>query len=450
MSLSPESPVPLINQLPSELLTKVFEKCIEHIIGNLTYHEAASMLGPEYPSLVVSHVCRRWRDIALDSPVLWQWFSIRPCRDRSHQRLASLFAARARGTGLHIRAVGDKDEEMRGAGFEPCTCALDFIVRHTPAIVELELDDPSENTANNLWQRTSPSLKRFALTIGWVPATPRVVELLSSTFLMRGVHDLHWESATFAPELVNWTNMRSLRLERADIDRRTFLRIVSSAPALRYLQIRVTNSPLGESFAHPAAPYRLDALEELEMHGNGSQDELFRDLHTPWLRRFSLEIDDNLGNEEGSYHGWPLADIAVLLDFLRRTQGTMERLALRGGQTLDESAVLRIIEMPQMSALKILRIQRVAGDVGDAAFAKLGPEGRDDEGRALLPHLERLTLFTCRTTDGVMSRMMEFRREQGYPLVMLRVKYSPGVYGPSPIDLASFEALNKLDRWIMW
>ena len=103
-----------------------------------------------------------------------------------------------------------------------------------------------------------------------------------------------------------------------------------------------------------------------------------------------------------------------------------------------------------MSALKILRIQRVAGDVGDAAFAKLRPEGRDDEGRALLPHLERLTLFTCRTADGVMSRMMESRREQGYPLAMLRVKYPPGVYGPSPIDLASFEALNKLDRWIMW
>ena len=140
----------------------------------------------------------------------------------------------------------------------------------------------------------------------------------------------------------------------------------------------------------------------------------------------------------------------ILLDFLRRTQGTMERLALRGGQTLDESAVLRIVEMPQMSALKILRIQKVAGDVGDAVFAKLGPEGRDEEGRALLPHLERLTLFACSTTDGVMSQMMEFRREQGYPLVMLRVKYSPGVYGPSPIDLASFEALNKLDRWIMW
>ena len=75
MSLSPESPVPLINQLPSELLAKVFEKSIEHIVGYLTYHEAASMLGPEYPSLVVSHVCRRWRDIALETSSLWSYVS---------------------------------------------------------------------------------------------------------------------------------------------------------------------------------------------------------------------------------------------------------------------------------------------------------------------------------------------------------------------------------------
>ncbi|KAI5896983.1 uncharacterized protein SCHCODRAFT_02616382 [Schizophyllum commune H4-8] len=405
------------------------------------------MLGPEYPSLVVSHVCRRWREIALDCPGLWQWFSIRPCKNKSRQRLASLFAARARGTGLHVRAVGVKDEEIRG---EPCDCALVFIIRQTPAIVELELDDPSEDTAHYLWELTSPSLKRFALTIGWVPADPRVVELLSVTFLTRGIEELHWESATFMPELVNWRNLRSLTLERADIDRPTFLHIVSSAPDLRHLQIRVISASLGGSFAHTAATYRLNALEELEMHGYGEQDELFRDLHTPRLRRFSLERDDNLGSEDAGSQGWPFGNITVLLDFLRRTQGNMERLALRGGRTLDETTVLRIIEMPQMSALKILRIQGVEGDVGDAVFARLGPEARDDAGRALLPRLERLTLFTCRTTDGVISRMMEFRREQGYPLVMLRVKYPSGVYGPSPVDRAAFETLIKLDRWIRW
>ncbi|KAL1666975.1 hypothetical protein GGF50DRAFT_49535 [Schizophyllum commune] len=430
-----------INQLPVELLSYIFTRCLDLEASNLAHAEVDS----NFISLLISRVCRRWRLIALDTPFLWQHFLMAPCKNRSHYAIARLFLKRTRGMGMCIRYA---ENTLRGArtGSCPRDCALDFIIRNISQIVVLELDGPGESTVMRLTSVRRGStlmMKRFTLTTESPNMDPMSARGLHSIFLSSGLRGIDWELATFVPEEINWSQLHYLSLMHCPIEQHTLLRIMLSAPVLQeaYVEVAKVTGPARLTAVH------AKALHSLTIEGEGPQDQLLSALHLPALRMFTLRPLPSLSHEEASQGtGWPFLDVNVLYDLLERVQGSLERFyLLRGGRTFDEAALVHLIAMPQFAEIKILHAVDVCGNVGDLFFSRLGQGSVP-----ALPCLYRLALTDCSTTDGVIRRALEFRHNQGYPIHQVVLGYPTGYRCPHPQDLATFAKLRQANWRISW
>ncbi|KAI5896968.1 uncharacterized protein SCHCODRAFT_02745849 [Schizophyllum commune H4-8] len=431
-----------INQLPVELLSYIFTRCLDLEASNLAHAEVDS----NFISLLISRVCRRWRLIALDTPFLWQHFLMAPCKNRSHYAIARLFLKRTKGMGMHIRYA---ENTLRGARTGSCPCALDFIIRNISQIVALELDGPRESTVARLTsvrRGLTSMMKRFTLTTESPNMDPMLARGLHSIFLQSGLRDIDWGLATFVPEEINWSKLHCLSLGHCPIEQHTLLRIVLSAPVLQeaYVEVARVSGP-----ARRFTPVHANSLNSLTIEGEGPQDQLLQALYLPGLRFFTLRPSTTLPYDVASNsRGWPLLDIEVLYDFLGRIQGSLERfILLYGGEIFNEAALINIIGMAQLRELIVLHVTDVHGNVSDAFFSRLN---QGDKKAPLLPCLERLALTDCLTTDGVISRMLELRRIQGYPIPTVVLGYPTGYRRPHPKDCATFAKLREIGWYIAW
>ncbi|KAL1688073.1 hypothetical protein GGG16DRAFT_104662 [Schizophyllum commune] len=436
-----------INQLPVELLSYIFTRCLD-LQASILAH---AIIHPNYTSLIISRVCMRWRAVALDTPFLWQHFTMKPCQGRSHYAIARLFLARTKGMGMYIRYA---EHPPIGALTERCPCALDLILENASQLAALELDGPSEATAMRLSRvriGSASLMKRFVvMTNSHSPhISARPARALSAAFLSIGLRRITWELPTFAPENVSWSRLNWLWLKKSPVDQHTLLRIFVSAPSLRDASVEVA---IVSGRAKRFSAVHANALESLTIESDGPQDELLRALHAPRLTSITLRPSTSLPDPERFSPGWPLIDIEVLFTFLRRLRGSLERFYMHhGGTAFDEAALIRVIEMPQLSALKLLHVVHPYGDARDAFFDKL--TASLDQGRPtlLLPMLERILLCDCSTTDGVISRMLMSRHERGRPLRSVVLGYPDGDRRPHPKDVATFRMLEKLGwRKIFW
>ncbi|KAJ3519299.1 hypothetical protein NMY22_g13267 [Coprinellus aureogranulatus] len=98
-----------IHDLPVEILEKVFSGCLQH---------SRPTISRSHPAVVVSHVCREWRSIALNSSMLW--------------------------TNMHIRVPGPDDFPMFDAW---CTAVghtvsaiEEWLKRSAPRIIKITID----------------------------------------------------------------------------------------------------------------------------------------------------------------------------------------------------------------------------------------------------------------------------------------------------------------------
>ncbi|KAL1722908.1 hypothetical protein EV715DRAFT_270035 [Schizophyllum commune] len=431
-----------INQLPVELLSYIFTGCLDLEASNLGHAEVDS----NFISLLISRVCRRWRLIALDTPFLWQHFLMAPCKNRSHYAIARLFLKRTKGMGMHIRY---EENTLRGPRIGSCPCALDFIIRNISQIVALELDGPRESTVARLTavrRGTTPMMKRFVLRTRSPNMDPSLARGLHLTFLSNGLRKIVWNLATFVPEEISWARLHYLSLSHCPIEQHTLLRILLSAPALREAYVEV---------ARAAGPARLftavhaSALHSLTIEGEGPQDQLLAALHLPNLRVLTLRPLSSLSHEASSNSpGWPFLDVGVLYEFLGRVQGSLERFyLLYGGKTFDESALVHLISTPQFSEIKIIHAIDVYGNIGDLFFSRLGQRNGSVPA---LPHIFRLSLTNCLTTDGVISRALEARHNAGYPIRDVILGYPTGYRRPHRQDRATFAKLIQANWYILW
>ncbi|KAL1760478.1 hypothetical protein FB107DRAFT_203181 [Schizophyllum commune] len=418
-----------INQLPVELLSYIFTWCLDREASNLAY---AIIHSDCTPMMISRH------------------FTMKPCQGRSHYAIARLFLERTRGMGMYIRYA---EYPPIGARTEHCPCAPDFILENASQLAALELDGPSEATAMRLSRiriGSASLLKRFVvMTNSHSPhISARPARALSSAFLSSGLRKITWELPSFAPEDVSWSRLNWLWLKKSPVDQHTLLRIFVSAPALRNASVEVT-MPSGPAKRFSAV--HANALEALTIESDGPQDELFRALHAPRLTSITLRPSAPCAEPESISSGWPFVNVKVLYDFIGRLQGSLEDLHLHyGGTSFDETALLHIIEMPQLSALEILHIVHPHGGAHDAFFAKL-TVGENKARPTLLPRLKTVLLGDCITADGVISRMLLSRHEYGYPLRDVVLGYPDGDHRPHPIDVATFDMLKRVG-WpeIIW
>ncbi|KAI0329158.1 hypothetical protein GY45DRAFT_1325413 [Cubamyces sp. BRFM 1775] len=60
-----------IGQLPPEILIRCFEYLLPYVPPDLYEHHESPYKFPIHPLIGITHVCKRWRDVALSAPTLW-------------------------------------------------------------------------------------------------------------------------------------------------------------------------------------------------------------------------------------------------------------------------------------------------------------------------------------------------------------------------------------------
>ncbi|KAL1673964.1 hypothetical protein EV122DRAFT_282452 [Schizophyllum commune] len=397
-----------------------------------------ALLTSDATPLVITRVCMLWQHIALRTPFLWAHLSLRPCRGRTHYRLAHLFIERAMGHDLYVHY--DEDAQRGSLSSENCPCALDIISQNFEQIKTLELVKISEESL----ARFVTSVSRAAASVSPLthfevstqfdhPASTKILRALPNICNAPNVRDIRWSGAVFPEDVFPWQQIVCLRLSECLLSPRQVLRSIVNAPALRDFSACVTEAEVRNGHLVRYAAVRTETLESLAFECDGALDVLFHSLHAPRLRSLQLRPLPYLATWASHKADWPFRDINVLHIFLSRLQDGLEHFLLfDGGSTFDERALLHIIEMPQASSLVDLHISQVSGGVSDAVFVKLTPR----RGAVpLLPHLERLSMSACSTSLDTISRMSNARRLLDYPLREIALVHARG--NLSPLDYRS-------------
>ncbi|TRM66500.1 hypothetical protein BD626DRAFT_451528 [Schizophyllum amplum] len=434
--------VPLINRLPVELLSLIFTRCMDDEARELFRAGLRSRSSP----LVLSSICSRWRGVALDLPVLWQYFALAPCAGHGfHYRIALLFIERSKGQGLHVHYTEDPFDEVP---LECCPCALNLILENMGQIKTLELQEISQATAARISQThysAATMMERFSLVMCEDTMAAELVHPISRLYSSANLRELRWISSTF-PVNIPWSQMVGLHLVDCITDHDLLMRILLSAPLLEELDVHMEAiSPT----APPYRPIRHFSMRDFSIEGVGPQDMLLRLLHFPNLIRLSLRPLSSLSLETRGRFGWPFTDPTVFFKFIGRLAMKLKSIRLLYGDTLDETTMLHIIRLPQMSGLRCLHVTSRNVIARDAFFADLQP-GWAARDVPLLPHLERLTMRYCVTSDGPISRMLESRRQYSYPLQSVSLGYPRDDCSSHRTDCTAFDRLNRQGMSISW
>ncbi|KAI5896989.1 uncharacterized protein SCHCODRAFT_02685890 [Schizophyllum commune H4-8] len=433
---------PPINRFPVELLSYIFARCMDKEVEKPFY----GYFTPNCTPLVIARVCRLWRYIALDLPLLWQHFSMRPCQGGGHYRIARLFMERTKGLGIYVYYAEDSRRGVYPR--EVCPCALDFIIRNIGLVKRLDLVEISPSSLLRL-SRVRPGMATFmmklAITTREANTKRNVAQALSSLYNTPTIREVEWSIPTF-PENVHWSRIVSILLRECVVDTYTLMRIIASSPALQRIDVDITP----DVSAVRCRPVYHGIMEELIIESDGPQDMLFQALDFPNLRRLYLRPRSSIPNDAPYSHGWPFLNIDNLYRFLGRLRAGLQYfLLVCGGASFDEAALLHIIRMPQLSPLKMLHIAELGRGASDAIFEELTLiEG--SRRAVTLPHLQRLALCDCSTTDGTISRMLQSRDKASCPLRRLSLGYPIGEQRVHDADVATMEMLRRKGWMIFW
>ncbi|KAL1714700.1 hypothetical protein EV715DRAFT_294873 [Schizophyllum commune] len=449
-----------INDMPREILSEIFVHTLPECVTN-------TMVDFRSQSLIISQVCRIWRNVAINTPSLWRLISLFGCPDENHHRsleLARIFVDRSRGRELRfeycdIEAIYLRD---RGRGranrtFVPrgglvntpasdrCPCVLDFMISHMAVIRTLEL------TVGNA------SCQRLA---SLPPAAASMLRGISVSFLEGGnapqtlarFYDTAPQFTHFArtasmrpsgllpPGLtdVPWRRLVTARMSDSPIPYSQFLEIMAAAPLLTTLQVHLS---LGDFHAtHPPSPSQARILharlEDLDIFGFDPLDVVFNYLELPTLRRLSLRSIRGR-SRPGS---WPCDDLQTLSHFIEGIPQGLGFLHLSPGKDISQGDLIALLQKAQMATLTELELPKGPA-ASDLLLTYLDPA----YGPPLLPHLQRLTLSECDTTDGTIANMLVSRCQRGYPLRMLRIRISLHEMDTYPEDKRVFQLLEDQD-----
>ena len=154
--------VPPIDRLPTELL------CLIFILSAHDPYERP-YLNRTFVPFKLTHVCKLWRDIAVDMPLLWQQFELRPCvKKGNHRELAKICAERASGLGLVVAYHELSVDEYDGSWFNDHTglpaTSISATARWTSS--------SSISTRLNIWTSLSARILFSDLLTRWTVLSP--------------------------------------------------------------------------------------------------------------------------------------------------------------------------------------------------------------------------------------------------------------------------------------
>ncbi|KAL1727216.1 hypothetical protein EV714DRAFT_275845 [Schizophyllum commune] len=416
-----------IDGLPTELLSLIFlESAYE------PYERPH--LGPHFVPFILTHVCTRWRGIAVKMPRLWHRFELRPCVLEGDTRaLAETCAKRAKGFGLDISYHELSFNESDGSWYdgttrlpldvEFCDCLTEFVIENIGQIRDLDISIGEQSISRFALQVHDPAfaLEKLRVTFHCDLPNPGI---LANLYSGPNLKDLFWNAngggtnfprTVECPRDVPWHQLVNLELRACPITQAMFMDLLESASSLQRVATQLHRQI--SATAQDRRPIRHDALQSLTIQGDGPLDSIFAGFSFPSLRSLVLLC---IAPRAAFSAGWPFSKPGLLLQIVEQAQLGLEKLDLNMCGTVDESTLIACLKLPTMSTLLKLSLCAYWPMFTDRFIHLLNPTVNDG---LLLPHLEGLVLHHCATRDGVVADMLQARREMAGKLRYILVYY---------------------------
>ncbi|KAL1715349.1 hypothetical protein EV715DRAFT_207679 [Schizophyllum commune] len=429
-----------MSDLPPEVLGQIFLRTTPSQLIDARPHVRAE-------PLVISHVCRYWRDVALNLPGLWQKLCLTGCRSKhDHRRLqlAGVFMNRSRGTGMEVLYQDIEAEDAmdrmweivvrrQGFGVRPaqdrCYCALDLLISRLAEVRVLKLRVGHASSSRLAATPPTAGAMLRDLTIMFMEGGEKtqIVSRLYASLL--GLKHFTWATYLDAfvippPTNVPWSYLISAHLG-TPIPLDIFVEIIASGPNLEAVYAKLCKN--AHRMKRFSKRIKQCALKELTVYGQEALDPVFGVLQLPSLRTLSLR---SVASETRNY---PFAKVTTFQSFLAGIRPGLEFLQLTADGCCTETDLISILEMPQIYVVKGLDIY--VPRTGDAFFDRLCPEHRPP----LVPHVKELGVASCVNADGSIADMILSRHKHGYPLQYLEVTFACNQRGLHHRDLKALE-----------
>ncbi|KAI0253374.1 hypothetical protein BJV78DRAFT_1351755 [Lactifluus subvellereus] len=428
------NPIRPAHRLPREVLIQIF-----------------GLVGSGKKILPVSHVCRRWRDIALKTPELWS--SLQP---DDFTPMMSVALRRSGDLSLDVSLHTNCDEIQRLERL----LELPF-----PRLRSLDVTvtGPFTDEVKGIFSRCrshASVLSEFSLRFDFDASIPQPVPFdESNCFAMLFDREAPAVSTLFLRNLHPWPpllseRLKSLTLTSIFISADELYPALRSVPNLETLALLNTISTLSENFSGSDAPIALDRLRALYIHQpRGAlkhSNHLFSHLTIPrldlacvFMSDSAVVEDDIPESPEHSYRMFKtVTELVMHLDSLPESQfylyGVHE-------DSLAFSFCLPTSTMPRIFNATCLSLGSISANIsqvtrfilrGDDANSSVSVDNLFHVFRCL-PELDTLVV-TGMPLDNVVAAMNRLRDDSGRPVLRrLRNLYVRGI-GESSLGLIRF------------
>ncbi|KAI0258876.1 hypothetical protein BC834DRAFT_670830 [Gloeopeniophorella convolvens] len=332
-----------VSLLPTELLARVF-----HLLRDDQGHHNDARLPP---SVAVTHVCRHWREVALNDSSLWS--VIRDNAPRCNRRCITEMLIRSKNAPLDVEV------------YRPYTDLLHSLTHHSSRISRLSLsnleDNPGGDGVQDLLETEAPVLEDLYMETLWRARRPigvsrdppvstsgfRLFHQRSSKLRKIHLYNIHipWsyfpksnlthlEIISESPDSILTPNTAEiLRLGALD----DLIDVIANSPCLERLSLKHCLVPTSLQPTLPETVIELPRLRQLDLSGPSSGVlRIFQSLHAPVLRVVALFL---AATDQADVASWPTNTSSILSRFHQTGSVTVETLRLEATSDCGETKI---------------------------------------------------------------------------------------------------------------
>ncbi|KAJ7167359.1 hypothetical protein C8R43DRAFT_172467 [Mycena crocata] len=280
-------PIPILNA-PTEILQKIFRRCLEIHAPHIP------PFSPAEAPLLLSRVCRLWRQIAITTPELWAHLSVsigRADSDNS-QPLPQLINTWIQRSGCHLLTLVIYDLGLRSSSAETANTILRMFLPHIHRWKSITFTLPNRPFPEALesFSGAGASLLQTAkLEFGTdtrlhAADTPQVAGLARLIAASSTLHTLYWRNdfCTIFFLDINWAQLTVVDLVPVWTPMSRIVQIMRKAPQLRSLSVFITEA------CHIGGPLVLRDLLILWIGTEADVNPLFQQLTVPSLMNINV------------------------------------------------------------------------------------------------------------------------------------------------------------------
>ncbi|KAK7041705.1 hypothetical protein VNI00_008994 [Paramarasmius palmivorus] len=337
-----------IRRMPPEILGHIFTMaCEDNYIGPFQLPQA----------IVASNICRRWREVAMETPRMWSSMTI-PFQEWERDlprlpQIIQLFLERSKTSPLTLRMnFGTYCHVIPASVFD----AVDFLVMHSHRWERLDFEgcgDPFFFPVFNNMDRNLPIMQHLGLTGRGHRMDGELIDIFQHARSLRSVAIKY--SSLVDVFLLPRSTITTLQLELVELE--ILFGLLLSYDNLQHLEVSRLTDDLGlqDMWDPHFIMVARNTLRNLTIGAVDQSDICCLLRHSTFASLDTLKI---AGVYDTPDESWPSWDNHTLVEFLRRSSCPITTLSLKWLPITEEQIIQLLRLLPAIENLQLEEFQK--------------------------------------------------------------------------------------------